>query len=155
MLAAVWCGLSIGSDAVTPAATDPFVGTWALDRSRSSYESDTLPERMVIAISIAGQGIHYRSEAHYANGRVAICEYTADYDGTLAMVFGSAGLMAPVSLQRIDAHSVAAAYVRGLRVVASARRVTSEDGRRMTITTVSHDAAQHERKNVAVFERVS
>lgn len=154
-LAALVCAISIGPVAATPAATDPFIGTWVLDRSRSKYEAGVLPERMIITMSAAEKGIHYRSEAHFASGGAATAEYTADYAGTLAMVLGSAGFMAPVSQKRIAAGVVEVSYVRGLKVVATARRVASEDGRLMTITTVSRDADRHPRTNVAVFERTT
>lgn len=145
--------LTMGS-AVALAAPDPFIGTWVLDRSQSSRESGTLPERMIIVMTATGSGVHYRSETAYADGRIAVSEYTADYDGTLAAVSSATGLLAPVSLKRLADHTVEASYMRGMRVIATARRTTTEDGKLMTITTLSKDEHQNEQTRVAVFRHV-
>ena len=78
-------------------APDPFLGEWVLDRSRSHYETE-LPMRMVIVMTATAQGVHYRSESTSPSGRVSASEYTADYDGQLAMVTSDVGMMAPVML---------------------------------------------------------
>jgi len=138
-----------GVPGATLAAGDPFVGTWVMDAQRSRYESGELPQRMLIVMSAAERGIHYRSETTLNGGRIVSTEYTADYSGGLAVVVGSASLMAPISLRRIDDRTVDCSYMRGPKVVATSRRVVSTDGATMTITTVDGAAGT----NVAVFTR--
>jgi hypothetical protein len=130
-------------------ATDPFVGTWVLDPQRSRYESAEMPRHMEIVMSPAGEGIHYRSQTTLSDGRLVSSEYTADYAGKLAVVVSNAGIMAPVSLRRVDDRTVDCLYIKGIRVVASSRRVISADGWTMTITTVDGTTGT----NVAVFNR--
>ena len=155
LIALAMYGVLVGSAAAQTAATDPFLGAWLFDARRSHYESGSVPSRMVIVMSAAAEGIHYRSKTWYVDGRSAVSEYTAAYDGDLATVQGSTGLLAPVSLKRIDASTVEASYFLGLRVVATARRATSPDGRVMTITTVSRDTHGQSRTNTAVFVRTT
>ena len=147
------CTVLLGSAAAVHAAADPFVGTWVLDRQKSYYGSDNLPEQMVIVMTAAAEGVHYHSESKYANGTTSVSDYTAAYDGHLSIVTGSAGIAAPVSVKRIDDDTVEVSYVRGLRVVATSRRVASEDGLVMTVTTVSRGKDGNSCTNVAVFER--
>jgi hypothetical protein len=135
------------------ASTDPFVGKWVLDVQRSQYPSGTCPKSMVIEMESAGKGIHYQSEAVYASGNRAHTEYTADYDGNQAMVKGKIGIMLPVFLKRIDSHKVVASYTKNLMVVATSERVVSEDGKLMTITTTSKDAAGKSVTTVGVYEK--
>jgi len=130
------------------ASSDPFVGKWKLDTRHSSYPAGTCPKEMVIEMEAAGQGVRYRSQSTYANGRTTRAEYTAEYNGKQAVVVGDHGLLLPVSLKRIDAHTVVASYTRGLQVIATSRRVISSDERRMTITTKSRD---QDRRNVTTF----
>ena len=144
-----------GSAAAETTIADPFLGTWVFDPQQSRYESDIVPSRMVIVMSATAEGVHYRSETWYADDRSAVSEYTAAYGGDLAMVTGSTGLFAPVSLKRIDASTVEASYFLGLRVVARARRAIGSDDRVMTITTVSSDAHGQNRTNIAVFQRAA
>lgn len=136
------------------AASDPFAGRWDMDPQRSRYESGEVPRHMVIVMSPTSGGIHYRSDTTLSNGNRVSSEYTADYDGGLAMVLGTAGVMAPVSLRRIDERTIECAYMKGSRVVATSRRVISEDGSTMTISTVSPAKdGTTTGTNVAVFDR--
>ena len=134
-------------------SSDPFVGKWVLDVRRSEYPAGTCPRTMVIGMETTGKGVRYRSDATYANGGKLHSEYTADYDGNQAIVMGARGMMLPVFLRRIDAHTVVASYTKELMVVATSRRVVSEDGRVMTITTISKDPSGKSVKTVGVYEK--
>jgi hypothetical protein len=144
---------TVGLLEVVFAASDPFVGTWVLDPQRSHYESGEVPRRMVIVMSPAAQGIHYRSDTTLSNGNRVSTEYTADYGGGLAMVLGTAGVMAPVSLRRVDERTIECSYMKGIRVVATSRRVISENGSTMTISTVSQAKDGTTGTNIAVFDK--
>ena len=135
------------------APNDPFVGRWVLDVTRSSYPAGASPRAMVIEMESTGNGVHYRSDTTDANDNRLHAEYTASYDGNQALVVGGRGMMLPVFLRRIDSRTVNASYTKGLVVVATSRRVVSEDGREMTITTASKDALNKGVTTVAVYCR--
>ena len=135
------------------ASTDPFLGRWVLDPGLSRYPRGTCPKHMVIEMETAGHGVHYRSDATYANGVTAHSEYTADYNGKSSLVMGNRGMLLPVSLKRSNPRLVLASYSRGAEVLATSRRVISPDGRRMTITTVSKDRTGAEVVTVGVYEK--
>jgi len=140
--------------ASTAQAMDAFIGTWKLTSFKSMDTEASSPDMMLIMMEQAESGIHYRSET-ISKSRVVIAEYTAEYDGHLSLVTGNYGLMAPVKLMRIDAHTVEATYIRGLQVVASSRRVLTDDETTMTITTQTYDAERHALTNVGVYRRVT
>jgi len=133
--------------------TDPFVGKWVLNPGLSKFPSGTCPKRMVIEMESRGRGVHYRSDAIYANGATAHSEYTADYNGKQSLVMGNHGMLLPVSLKRSDPRLVLASYLKGLQVVATSRRVVSRDGRRMTILTMSKDRTGVDVMTVGVYEK--
>lgn len=135
------------------ASTDPFVGKWVLDVRRSEYPAGSCPKSMVIEMEAAGRGVRYRSDATYANGGTIHSEYTAEYDGNQALVMGARGMMLPVFLKRINTRTVVASYTKALQIVATSRRVVSEDGGVMTITTTSKDSSGKSVKTVGVYER--
>jgi hypothetical protein len=154
IVAALLISLVLPASATTPAGrNDPFAGTWNLNTQKSRYPPGACPKRMVIVMETAGEGIRYRSETTYANGNTARSEYTADFSGREAIVVGSAGLLLPVSLKRLDAYTVVAKYSRGLQVVATSRRVVSRDGRVMTITTTSLNPSGKNVTSTGVYER--
>jgi hypothetical protein len=138
------------------AENDPFIGKWLLDREHSHYETGEPLQDMVITIEPAGEGFHYLSETAFKSGEHVKVQYDAQYDGHLAMVSGDNGVLAPVAVTRIDYKTVEAQYKRGFKVVAIARRVVSDDGSSMTITTIAKDPKDGKETtlNVAVFDRI-
>jgi hypothetical protein len=144
--------LAIGAAAADE--RDPFVGIWELDTSLSKYESMDMPQKMLIVMQAAPQGVQYRSDTTFVDHRVSSAAYTAEYDGRPAMVTGDAGLMAPVVLKRKDRYTVDAVYVRGFQTIASSHRVISADGRIMTITTSSKSAQGTDIVNIGIYHKV-
>jgi len=139
---------------VALAQTDPFIGKWQLDPSRSKYESGHVPQSMTITMEAGGQGIRYHSETTFSNGRRSVTEYTANYDERLTTVQQDGGVSAPVSLKRIDPNTVEATYERGFRTIATSKRVVSGDGKTMTITTVETTKEGKGNTNVSVFHKL-
>ena len=135
------------------ASTDPFVGNWKLDGSRSTYPRGTCPKTMMIEMRSTERGISYRSNSIYWNGGEIHAQYTAEYDGKQVVVLGTHGMLLPVTLKRIDSHTVVASYMRGFELVASSRRVVSADGRTMTITTKFHQKRSNTIKTVGVYSK--
>jgi len=134
-------------------AADPFDGQWKLDLERSRITCRDRPAHMLITLRTVGQLVSYTSETLYSNGRISRAHYTAGYDGTPALVTGSFALMIPVSLKHIDSNTVEASYVRGFQVIATSRRVVSEDGNLMTVTTNSNVPGDKSIPDVSVFVR--
>lgn len=135
------------------ASTDPFVGKWKLNVKQSKYPAGTCPKKMVIEMASTKQGVQYRSETTYENGRTIQTSYTADYNGMQAMVVTGRGMFLPVSLKRFDSNTVVASYTRGLQLVATSRRVVSRNGRLMTITTKSKDPSGKDVYTKGVYEK--
>jgi hypothetical protein len=108
----------------------------------------------VVVMTMAESGIHYKSDSTLANGEQASSEYTAEYDGRLALVIGTRGLMTPVLLKRIDNETVEASYMRGSRLVASSVRKLIDHGSTMTITTTSTGRDGSTSTNLGVFTRL-
>ena len=140
--------------AATLFGADPFVGTWRLNVAKSNYAPGQCPKSMTIDMAAAGDaGVSYRSETEFADGRRAKSSYTAEYGGAEVIVMGTNGMQTPVSLKRIDDNTVEAAYSRSMKVLASSRRVVSNGGKTLTVTTVSKDKSGKESTNVGVYDR--
>ena len=137
------------------AGEDSFVGTWNLDVQQSQYRKDDLPREAQLRFETIAEGVHYTSRTTFQDGAVLTAEYTADYEGHLAMVYGTRGFLAPVSLKRIDAHTLQADYQRGLRTVASSRIVLSADAGTLTVTTTSMTREGKSNVHLGVYRRAS
>ncbi|WP_139285064.1 hypothetical protein [Terriglobus roseus] len=100
------------------------------------------------------RGVHYHSHTQPMAGEPFDVDYTADYDGKPAMVTGSKSILLPVSLQR-DGAAVIATYRNAFQVAATSKRTLSDDGRTMTITTISSDSTGVSVTNVGVYRRTA
>jgi hypothetical protein len=146
--------LVIGTLLAAPAfAADPFAGTWVMNTAASSYMSGDLPQAMTIELDVGERGERYRSRTVRANRTLATAEYTADYDGRLAMVIGDLGLLSPVSLKRLGTSTVEATYKRAFQTIAHSVRVVSADARTMTITTTINGEAINA-VNIGVYSKI-
>jgi hypothetical protein len=61
--------------------------------------------------------------------------------------------MAPVSVRRIDSHTVEASYMRGFKTAAVSRRVVSKNGLVLTIITTSSGESGIEHSKVGVYDK--
>jgi hypothetical protein len=133
-------------------AADLFTGIWVLNAGASTYATGDMPQSMTIRLDATEQGEHYFSRAVRKNRQKATAEYSADYNGTLAMVVGDSGLLTPVSLRRTDPNTVEVTYQRAFRTIAHTVRVVSPDARTMTITTTVNGEPK-ERVNIGIFSK--
>jgi hypothetical protein len=137
--------------ALEAAEPDGFLGTWTVDRDASHYATDPVPETMSVAIEAVGSGVHYRSTAHWAGGRTRTADFTAHFDGVPVLVVGSWGLLAPVSLRRVDSHTIRAIYTVGLQESGWAEWTVDAAGSRLTMKSTYTGDGGERRTNIAVF----
>ena len=132
------------------AKSDPFVGTWVLNRAKSEF-SGNVPEKRKTTFEITADGsIKHVTETVVANGSTDRVEYTAKLDGKEVPILNS--FLSVVSLKRIDARTVErTGKLRGM-VVETSTRTVSADGQTLTITTMG-DNDGNEYSSTQVFER--
>jgi len=160
MRAAVALGLALAV-LTTPARPqavwkpDPFFGNWALDGAESQYAQAAPPAQMTLVIEPAQEGLAYRSETHYVGGRVASSQFIARLDDTPALVVGTTGFLAPVSLAPSGDGGINAVYKSGIKKVAWSHWSVSATGDELVITTTYLGARGEEKRNVALFRRTN
>jgi hypothetical protein len=141
---------AMSQTAWTPA---PFFGTWSLLAAKSQYARDAVPAQMILVIEPASDGLEYRSETRYADGRTAAAHFVARLDETPAPVAGRSGFLAPVSLGPASDGGIDAAYRSGLKKIAWSHWQVSTDRTELTVTTTYRDAQGEELQNTVVFRR--
>jgi hypothetical protein len=142
--------LSLGST-----GPDPFFGTWLLDDTQSHYAQGSMPERMTVVIESAPNGLAYRSEAQYMGGQMNSTHYVARLDKTPALVVGTNGYLAPISLTLIDDGIIDAVYTSGIKRVAWSRWSINPEGTELLVTTTYLNGQGEENRNVVLFRRVA
>ena len=133
-------------------ATDPVVGTWELNIAKSKFTPGPAPKSETRTYVVVGQEIKGSSKGIDAAGKPMSVEWTVNYDGKERPVTGSPDLDA-LSLKRIDTFTTESTQKKAGKVVATATRAVSKDGKTLTITTKGTNAKGQAVNNVEVFEK--
>ena len=134
------------------AQADPAVGTWKLNLAKSKYVAGPMPKSNVITITAAGSGFHVVAKGVDAAGKPTGLDYTATSDGKDSPVKGSPAYDT-TSLKRIDANTTEQTRKKDGKVVQTATRKISADGKTMTVTTRGKDENGRALNTVAVFDK--
>jgi ABC-type transport system substrate-binding protein len=137
---------------VTLWSADPAIGTWKLNTAKSKYSPGPAPKRATIAFEENAEGVKRTGESIDADGNKTSFEYTAKYDGKDYPVSGSE-LYDAIALKRLDDHTVESTLKKSGKVMTTARRVVSKDGKTMTLTITGINAKGEKIKNIAVYEK--
>ena len=133
-------------------AADPTVGTWKLNTAKSKYSPGPAPKSATITYEETADGIKRMGESVEADGTKTSFEYTAKYDGKDYPVTGS-DTFDMIALKRINDRTTQATLKKSGKVVSTARRVVSKDGKMLTLTITGTNAKGQKMKNIAVYDK--
>ncbi|HEX2460905.1 MAG TPA: hypothetical protein VHJ58_12230 [Vicinamibacterales bacterium] len=133
-------------------ATDPVVGTWELNVVKSKFSPGPAPKSETRTYVVSGQEIKGTAKGVDSEGKAVAVEWTVVDDGKDRPVTGTPDIDM-LSIKRIDSHTVESTHKRDGKVVATARRTVSKDGKTLTITTKGTNAKGQAINNVQVFEK--
>ena len=149
-LFATLCLLTLAAPAL--AQTDPAVGVWKLNSAKSSYDPGPVPSTGTTTITAVGPGIKISGRGVDAAGKPTLTEYTGAFDGKDTVVVGSPAFDT-MSMKRIDANTTEVTRKRAGKIVQTAHRVISQDGKTMTVTTTGINGQGQTINNVTVYEK--
>ena len=108
------------------------LGTWKLNVVKSKYKAGVPPQNQIRIYEPSGQGVKVTVKTTYANGRSTTVEYVADYDSVEYPVTGAPDADT-IALKKVAPRTAEAVISHAGQVMATVRRVISEDGKTMTI----------------------
>jgi len=132
--------------------TDPVLGTWELNVTKSTFNPGPAPKSETRTYVVSGQEIKGTAKGVDSQGKAVAIEWTLVDDGKDRPVTGNPD-MDMLSIKRIDSHTVESTHKRAGKVVATAKRTVSKDGKTLTISTKGTNAKGQAINNVQVFER--
>jgi hypothetical protein len=133
-------------------ATDPAVGSWVLNYGKSVFNPENTLQRRTATFEGAPDGFKHIQLTLLANGSTSRIEYTVKFDGKDHPIAGSA--LDTVAVKRIDANTVERTGKVGGKIVETATRTVSADGKTLTITTKGNlDGTEY--SSTQVFEKQS
>ncbi len=133
-------------------AKDPVIGTWTLNLAKSTGAAASMPKSGTRTYTAAGDKIAMVAELTGADGKVAKTEFTVAADGKDYAYKGDPNYDM-ISIKRLDANSVESTLKKGGKVVSTATRAVSKDGKTMTITLQGKDAKGAPVKSVTIWDK--
>lgn len=144
--------LVLGGGKLAAQGTDPIVGTWELNVTKSKYSPSPPPQSETRTYVAVGQDIRATSKGVDSAGTPTTAEWTVNYDGKDRPQTGNPDADT-LSLKRIDPFTTEWTQKRAGRVVITGTRIISRDGKVMTITSKGTNAKGQTINNAEVFEK--
>ena len=132
-------------------ADDRVLGTWVLVVEKSKYDPGPAPRSQTRTYQAHPDGVKATIRTVDAKGHTSDIQYTAKYDSVEYPVLGSVD-SDTITLKRVDEFTAEASLGHAGKVIGSAKRVISKDGRTMTITYRGVSEGR-DVNNVSVYER--
>ncbi len=127
--------LALAASGQIRAQNDPFAGTWKLNLAKSKYNAGTPPKSEMRTYEAQGDGEKLSVTGVAADGSRVVWGYTVRFDGKPYPITGSGpGGADAIAVKRVNARRVEATMLKGGKVIETASREVSQDGKTMTAT---------------------
>ena len=124
-----------------------------LNAAKSTFRPGPPYRSQIRTYERQADGMKTRIKTTYADGHVTDVEFTAAYDSLEYPVTGSPEYDS-IKLKKVDASTSEAVLGHAGKVFATARRILSEDGMRMTIVYQTNPSEGTTVNNVMVYEKL-
>ena len=153
LLTAAWAfgALLSGEQVATRSEEDLVLGTWSLNVAKSRWIPGPAPRSQIRTYESHENGVKATVKTVYSDGHSTSVEYVAKYDAIEYPLSGSPDAER-VSLKKLSPYEAEVALGHAGRVIGTARRMISRDGKTMTITYRGELEGQSV-INVSVYDR--
>jgi len=134
------------------AQIDPIIGTWKLNLAKSKFSPGPPTQSITLTYEAVGKGFKATIKITDAEGKPINFQYTANYDGKDNPVTGNPDWDTQ-AWKRIDANTGESTRKKAGKVVSTATRVVSKDGKTMTLTEKGVNAKGEKISNIIVYEK--
>jgi hypothetical protein len=146
--------LAVAGSSALRAQSNPLVGTWKLDVTKSKYDPGPTPKSLTRTVEAQGDGVKYTFEGVAADGKPIAYGFTATFDGKDNPVTGSMANGADtISAKRIDANHYVATQKKGGKVVGTSKVAVSKDGKVTTVDITGTNASGEKEHDVQVYDK--
>src|SRR5215470_11799596 len=134
------------------AQTDPIIGTWKLNVAKSKFSPGPPSQSQTLTYEAVGQGYKVTVKGTDAEGKPIDSQFTANFDGKDYPVSGNPG-WDTITWKRIDAYKSESTRKKAGKVVGTATRVVSKDGKTLTLTEEGVTTKGEKFRNTVVYDK--
>src|SRR5271167_2035884 len=112
------------------AQSNPLVGTWKLNVTKSKYEPGPTPKSLTRTVEAQGDGVKYTFDGVATDGKPVAYSFSVKFDGQDNPIMGSMPSGADtISAKRIDSNNFEATLKKGGKVIGTSKVTVSKDGK--------------------------
>jgi hypothetical protein len=146
--------LAFAASATLRAQSNPLVGTWKLNVTKSKFDPGPGPESLTRTVVAEGDGVKYSFEGVAADGKPIAYGFSATFDGKDNPISGSAPNGADtISAKRIDSNHYVAKQKKGGKEIATSKVTVSKDGKVTTVEVNGTTASGAKEHDVQVYDK--
>ena len=146
--------LAIFLQGLSVAQTDPFVGTWKLNTSKSQFAPGQEKKSETRMVVTGPTGMKISVDRVNRDGTTQEYEYTANLDGKSYPIVGQGPYGADSMATNLSTpDTIQATLKKAGKLVATSTSVVSGNGRVLTITTKGSDTGGKQFTNVSVYDK--
>ena len=146
--------LAVAGSSAVRAQSNPLVGTWKLNLTKSKYDPGPMPKSLTRTVEANGDGVKYTFAGVAADGTPISYGFSATFDGKDNPVSGSMPSGADtISAKRIDATHYIATLKKGGKDVGTSKVTVSKDGKVTTVDAAASTAGGAKEHDVQVYDK--
>ena len=146
--------LTVISSATLRAQSNPLVGTWKLNLTKSKYDPGPAPQSLTRTVEAQGDGVKYTFAGVAADGKAIAYGFSVQFDGKDNSISGSMPTGADtISAKRTDANHFEATLKKAGKVIGTSSVTVSKDGKVTTVDGTGTNAAGVKTHDVQVYDK--
>ena len=136
------------------AQSNPLVGTWKLNVTKSKYDPGPTPTSLTRTVEAQGEGVKYTFAGVAADGKPIAYGFSVLFDGKDNPISGSIPSGADtISAKRTDANLYVATLKKAGKVIGTSKVTVSKDGTVTTVDSTGSSASGAKEHDLQVYDK--
>jgi hypothetical protein len=136
------------------AQSNPLVGTWELNTSKSKYEPGPTPKSLTRTVEAQGDGVKYTFAGVSGDGKPISYGFSVQFDGKDNPISGSIPSGADtISAKRTDSNHFVATLKKDGKVIGTSKVAVSKDGKVTTVDSSGTTASGAKEHDMQVYDK--
>jgi hypothetical protein len=146
--------LAIVGSSVLRAQSNPLVGTWQLNTTKSKYDPGPTPKSLTRTVVADGDGVKYTFEGAAADGKPISYGFSVQFDGKDNPISGTIPSGADtISAKRTDSNHFVATLKKGGKVIGTSKVTVSKDGKVTTVDSTGTTSSGAKERDLQVYDK--
>jgi hypothetical protein len=146
--------LAVVGSCTLRAQSNPLVGTWKLNVTKSKYDPGPAPKSLTRVVEAQGNGVKYTFDGVAADGKPIAYGFSVQFDGKDNPISGSIPSGADtIAAKRTDSNHFEATLKKGNKVIGTSKVTVSKDGKVTTVDSTGVTPTGEKTHDVQVYDK--